>query len=473
LECKFLENLIGKKMDNISIESAQELGIGKISRLIFKFSIPAIIGMIVNSVYNIVDRIYVSYGIDPLGIGAISIVMPIMVILMASSILIGVGANALFSIRLGQRRRRQVEKIMGHAFALLFIIPSLVIITCLIFIDEILIDILKASPDIFVYAKAYMRVILIGGIFGAVGPGINHFIRSDGHPKTSMFTQILGAVVNIILDPIFIFVFNWGIEGAAWATVISQFISFVWVMMYFNSGWTKLRFRLRFMKLELKLSLKIMAIGFAPFITQSAMGIVNAFLNRELADYGGDIAVTSMGIVFSIIIMFLMPLQGLNQGIQPIIGYNYGAKQYGRIIKTYHLSVLYSTIFLFLTWLSIQLFPNIFISLFHNKTDTLMNMSIKALRITSMMLPFLGFQFIASIFFQSIGKPLQGTILSLSRQIIFFIPMLFIFPKFLGLNGIFCAFPGSDLLSVVLAAIIIRKQIKEFKSFDKDSKLSA
>ncbi|MDR2772868.1 MAG: MATE family efflux transporter [Elusimicrobiota bacterium] len=445
-----------------SEHAADELGYEKISKLVLKFSIPAIIGMFVNTIYNIVDRIYVSYGIDPLGIAGISVVMPVMTALIASSILIGVGANALFSIRLGQKRRRQVEKIMGHAFVLLFAVPAVMIIISLIFIDEFLLDVLKVSPAIFSYAKAYLRVILIGGIFGAVGPGINHFIRSDGHPKMSMFTQILGAVINIVLDPIFIFVFDWGIEGAAWATVISQFISFVWVMIYFNSKQTKLRFRFRFMKLDPKLCLQIAALGFAPFIMQIAMGIVNAFLNRSLLIYGGDIAVTSMGIVFSLLMIFIMPLIGLNQGIQPIIGYNYGAGAIDRVKKAYMTGVIYSTIVIIFCFALIQIFPHTFILIFHGKADELAFMSQKALRICTLMFPFLGFQIITSNFFQAIGKPIQGTILSMSRQLLFFIPILLILPRFLGLDGVFYTFPISDALSMALSFVIIRRQFREF-----------
>jgi putative MATE family efflux protein len=418
--------------------------------------------MLVNAVYTIVDRIYVGY-IDPLAIGAVSITMPVFMALMAASMLIGVGANALFSIRLGQKRRRQVEKIMGHAFVLLFLIPAIVIAISLIFIDEILIDVLGASPDIFYYAKTYLQIILAGGIFGAMGPGINHFIRSDGHPKTSMWTQILGALINIILDPIFIFVFDWGIAGAAWATIISQFISFAWVMFYFNSGWTKLRFRLRFMKLDLSLSLKIMAIGFAPFSMQFAIAFVNGVLNKTLGIYGGDIGITSMGIVFSIMIVFFMPMQGLTQGVQPIIGYNFGANQFDRVKKTYRQSIIYATLFLFAGFIFVHLFPRLAISVFHNENDALMDLSLRSIKIVTLMMPLIGVQIVTANFFQAIGKPIQGTILSLSRQILFFVPLVIILPKFFGIDGIFYTFPISDVLSVTLSIIVMKKTYSSLK----------
>ncbi|MDR1615900.1 MAG: MATE family efflux transporter [Syntrophomonadaceae bacterium] len=287
------------------------LGTERIGKLLLDFSLPAIIGLLVNAVYNIVDRIYVGQGVDPLGIAGISIVMPAMMVLMAMSILIGVGANSLFAIRLGEKRRDEVEKIMGHAFVLLFAIPCIAIALCFIFLDDILIHILGASETVFPYAKTYFQIILYGAIFSAVGPGINNFIRSDGHPRTSMVTQLIGAGINIILDPVFIFGFGWGIAGAAWATIISQFISFVWVMAYFNSKFTALRFRPKYMKLEPRLTGTILAMGFAPFVMQLAMSLVGVIQNHTLDAYGGDTAVSVMGIVYSVITVFFMPLQGI------------------------------------------------------------------------------------------------------------------------------------------------------------------
>ncbi|MDR3167894.1 MAG: MATE family efflux transporter, partial [Treponema sp.] len=362
-------------------DPTDKIGTEKIGKLLLDFSVPAIIGMVVNAVYNIVDRIYVGQGVDPLGIAGITIAMPLMMILMASSMLIGIGANSLFSIRLGEGRRDEVEKIMGHAFVLLFLLPLIVVTILMIFMDTILIDILGTSETVLPYAKTYLRIILYGGVFSAMGPGINHFIRSDGHPRTSMFTQILGAVINIILDPIFIFLFHWGIAGAAWATIISQFISFLWVMLYFNSRYTKLRFHIREMKLTLDLSFKIMAIGFAPFAMQLAVGLVNILLNRSLFLYGGDVAVSAMGIVYSILVMIFMPLQGLNQGAQPIIGYNYGAKKYRRVKETYKGAIFFSTLFVSLGFILIQLFPGFFIAIFRNEQGELMDLGIRVLRI--------------------------------------------------------------------------------------------
>jgi len=442
--------------------ATDRIGTEKIGKLLFDFSMPAIIGMLVNAVYNIVDRIYVGQGVDPLGIAGITIIMPLMIFIQAASMLIGVGANSLFSIRLGEGRRDEVEKIMGNAFTLLFIIPAILIIISFIFLDDIII-MLGASETVFPYAKTYARIILYGAIFSAVGPGINHFIRSDGHPRTSMSTQLIGAGLNIILDPIFIFVFGWGIAGAAWATIVSQFVSFVWVMYYFNSKLTPLRFRPHNMKLKAHIALKIMAIGFAPCAMQLAMGFVNILLNHKLSFYGGDTAVTAMGIVYSILIVFFMPIMGLNTGAQPIIGYNYGAKQYGRVLKTFKISVICATVFASFAFLIVQIFPVFLIRIFTDAEASLLDTGARVLRISTILLPLIGFQMFSSNYFQSVGKPIQGTILSLARQIVFYIPLLIILPEIRGLDGVFFAMPAADLCAVILSLTIMLPEFSRLK----------
>jgi putative MATE family efflux protein len=441
-------------------DQTDRIGTERIGKLLFEFSVPAVIGMIVNAIYNIVDRIYVGQGVDSLGIAGISIAMPLMMVIMASSMLIGIGSNSLFSIRLGEGRRDEVERIMGHALTLLVLIPGLVITASFIFLDDIIIHILGASDTVFPFTKEYLQIILYGAIFSAIGPGVNHFIRSDGHPRTSMVTQLIGAGINIILDPIFIFGFKWGIAGAAWATIISQFISFVWVMVYFNSKYTRLRFRLRDMKLNLKLTLTILAIGFAPFIMQFAISIVGVFQNHALDTYGGDTAVSAMGIAYSIMIVFFMPLQGLNQGAQPIIGYNYGAKKYDRVRKTYKWAVVSATSFITVSFLLMQIFPKLFISLFIKEAGSLMDTGIYCLRVSTMLFPIIGFQILSANYFQAIGKPLQGTILSLSRQILLYLPLLIFLPPIFGLRGVFFAMPAADLGAVILSASFMLAELR-------------
>jgi putative MATE family efflux protein len=440
-----------------------------IGRLLLDFSIPAIIGMFVNAIYNIVDRIYIGQGVDPLGIAGVGLVMPVMMIIQAVSMLVGIGANSLFSIRLGEKRSDEVEKIMGNAFTLLFFIPGVCIVVCLIFIEPILRDIMRASGDVYYYAESYLRIILYGAIFAAMSPGLTHFIRSDGHPKTSMLVQIVGAVLNIILDPIFIFVFGLGVAGAAWATIISQFVSFVFVLGYFSSKWTRLRFRFKYMKLDVKLVGGILAIGFAPFIMQFAMSLVGILQNATILKYGGDEALTAMTIFFSMLTVVIMPLMGIGQGAQPIIGYNYGAKQYDRVKKCFKLAVIACTGVLSAGFLVTQLVPGFCFSLFSKDTGHLRELGIVAIRICTSMFPFIALQMMGGQFFQAIGKPVQASILSLSRQILFFIPSLIFLPvlfETIGIRpvyGVYWAFPLSDFCSSIISGTFIFREFRAWK----------
>jgi len=440
-----------------------------IGKLLLDFSVPAIIGMFVNAIYNIVDRIYIGHGVDPLAIAGIGLVMPAMMIIQAVSMLVGIGANSLFSIRLGEGRSDEVEKIMGNAFTLLFLLPAVCITVCFIFMEPILRDIMKASDDVYFYAESYLRVILYGAIFAAMSPGLTHFIRSDGHPKTSMLVQIVGAVMNIILDPIFIFVFNLGVAGAAWATIISQFISFIFVLGYFSSKWTRLRFRFKYMKLDVKLIGSILAIGFAPFIMQFAMSLVGILQNARILRYGGDEALTAMTIFFSVLTVIIMPLMGIGQGAQPIIGYNYGAKQYDRVKKCFKLAVIACTAVLSTGFLVTQIAPGLCFSLFSKDTGSLRELGILTIRICTSMFPFIAFQMMGGQFFQAIGKPVQASILSLSRQIIFFIPALLLLPVlFEAVNirpiyGVYCAFPLSDFCSSLVSGTFVFREFKAWK----------
>lgn len=442
--------------------ATDRIGTDNIKHLLFSFSIPAIVGMVVQALYNIVDRIYVGQGVGHIGLAAIAVTMPLLMTNMAFSVIVGVGSNALFSIKLGEGRRDMVEKIMGNAFLLLFLVPLLVILPCLVFPRQILTAI-GTTPDLLPYSERYLRILMYGGVFAAMSPGINHFIRSDGHPRTSMFTQLLGALLNTILDPIFIFVFHWGIEGAAWATIISQFVSFVWVMSYFNSSLTPLRFKVRAMRLDWSLVIKILAIGFAPFSMNMAMNVMNLILNRQLLRYGGDMAVAVMGIVYSIIIMIMMPLQGINQGAQPIIGFNYGARKIDRVRTAYWLAVKFATIFVTAGWLMIELIPGVFVRLFNSSDPELILLGSRALRLCSAMMPIIGFQVITSNYFQAVGKPMQSTVLSLSRQFLILIPLLYILPPFWGVLGVYAALPLADVISFVISIIIMAFELKALR----------
>jgi len=450
-------------------QATDRIGKDPIGRLLLDFAIPSIIGMFVNAIYNVVDRIYIGQGVNSLAIAGVGLVMPIMLIVQAFSILVGIGANSLFAIRLGQGRVHEAEKIMGQAFLLLFLIPAVCIIFSLIFINPILKDIMRASKEVFPYAKSYMLIILYGSVFAAMSPGITNFIRSDGHPKTSMAVQLTGAVVNIILDPIFIFVFKMGVAGAAWATIISQFVSFIFVMSYFSSKWTQFRFRIKYMKPDLRLASGILAIGFAPFIMQLTMSLVGVLQNAVIIKYGGDEALAAMTIVFSILIVVFMPLEGIGQGAQPIIGYNYGAKQFARVKRCFKLALIACFCILCAGLAITEFAPGFCFSLFSNDTGSLRKLGILNIRICNCMFPVISLQIMGSQFFQSIGKPLQGAILSLSWQILFYIPGLLFLPvlfEAIGrppVYGVYFAFPISDIFAAALSGILLYREFRAWK----------
>ncbi len=438
------------------------LGTAPIGKLLISFSVPAIIGTLVSALYNIVDRVFVGQGVGALGIAGITVTTPITTVMIAASVLIGIGANALFAIRLGEGRTDQVEKIMGNAFVLLLAPAFLISGLAALFLDPLL-ELLGASESVLPYAREYMGILLFGLALQTAGPGFNHFIRSDGNPHISMMTQLIGAILNTILDPLFIFVFRWGIAGAAWATVISQVVSFIWVFHYFNSKKTTLRFRVKNMRLDGYIIRGILAIGFAPFAMQAAASVLMLVLNRTLAAFGGDLAISAMGIILSIQNLLVMPLMGINMGAQPIIGYNYGAKRFDRVLKTFRLSVIGETAFTVAGFAVVQLAPTFLVRLFNSSDVELIELTSFALRATMAALPIVGFQIASSNLFQSIGKPIQGTVLSLARQILLFLPLVLLLPALFGLKGLFFAFPLSDTLSSILAAILVISQVRRLR----------
>ena len=450
--------------------SADRIGTEKIGKLLVSFSVPAIIGMLVNAIYNIVDRIYVGLGVDPLGIAAITLVMPLLMLIQSSSMLIGVGANSLFAIKLGEGKRNEVESIMGNAFMLLLVIPGTVVLLSAIFMDPIMTNLLGVSKDVYPFAKTYLGICLIGGLPFAMGPGLNHFIRSDGHPRTSMLTQLIGAVINIILDPIFIFGFRMGIAGAAWATILSQYISFAWVLFYFNSRHTQLRLRAKEMPLKPRVVFRILSIGFTPCVMSIAMSLIQVFMNNSLLKYGGDIAVAAMGIAFSLLVICFMPLQGIGQGSQPIIGYNLGAKKYDRLMQCYKMALTAGTLFLTAGWIVVHLFPHVLIRIFTREEGELLELGVYALKTVTIMFPIIGLQILTTTYFQAVGKPLQSTIIGMSRQLLFYLPMLFFLPKFFGLKGVFWSLPASDVLSVTFCAFFMAAEWRKLKKLSAGQK---
>ena len=324
------------------------LGEEKISKLLMEFSIPAIIGMVVNTLYNIVDRMYIGNikDIGGLALTGVGITMPIMTIIMAFGMLIGIGTSARISLKLGEHKREEAEKHLGNAFTLIIIASVLITIIGLVFMHKIL-GLFGASADTEIYAREYMQIIFFGTIFNMLSFGLNHSIRSDGSPKVAMLSMLIGAGTNIILDPIFIFVFGMGVRGAAIATVISQIVSTIWILYYFTKGKSNLKIKREYLSLDKAIVLSIFSIGVSPFSMQIAQSIVQVLANNALKTYGGDLAIGAMTIINSVAMIFMMPIFGLNQGSQPIIGYNYGAEKYKRVKQAVKSATIVATIIVF------------------------------------------------------------------------------------------------------------------------------
>lgn len=440
---------------------ANRLGENPIGRLLLSFSLPAIIGMIANALYNVVDSIFVGRGVGSLALTAVTIAFPIMIMLMAFGMLIGIGATALVSIKLGQKKHDEAEKILGNAFAAMIIMGVLISFSMLYYIDPIL-RFLGATPDIFDYTKQFTTVILIGSVFQFISFGINNIIRAEGYPVISMATMLFSAGMNIILNPIFIFVFHWGIRGSALATIITQILVSAYIIYHFTYGRSHLKLRWKYFKIERQVLLKIFAIGLSPFLLQMAASVTTFLFNNYLLVYGGEMAVAAMGVITRTTLMILMPIFGINQGAQPIIGYNYGAKKFDRVKRTLFLASIAATSICILGFGIIQLFSLQIIQLF-NSDQALIDIGVRGIRIYLIMLPIVGVQIIITNYFQAIGKASKAILLSLTRQVLFLIPLIIFLPQFFKLDGIWMAGPISDFMASLLACILL---YKEFKHLD-------
>lgn len=438
----------------------KSLGTESIPKLLLKFSVPAIVGMMVNALYNIVDRMYIGHikDVGQYAITGVGITMPIMTIIMAFGMLVGIGTSASISIRLGQKKRDEAENILGNAFTLLLILSVTITVLGIIFGNSIL-DLFGASENTVQYAKEYINIIFFGTIFNMMSFGLNHSIRAEGNPKIAMYSMLIGAIMNTVLDPIFIFTFNLGVKGAAIATVLSQVATAIWVLKYFTSKNSVLKLKVANMKLNKKLVLSIFAIGVSPFSMQLAASVVQVISNTALRTHGGDLAIGAMTAISSIAMIFLMPIFGINQGCQPIIGFNYGAKQYKRVVDTVKYAVMAATSIVVVGFLVIQFFPDAVIGLFNNDEE-LLSFGRVGIRIYLAMLPVIGFQIISANYFQSIGKAKISMLLSLLRQVILLIPLLLILPNIYGLTGVWLSGPIADGLSSVITAILFYKEVR-------------
>lgn len=444
-----------------------------IGKLLLKYSIPAIIGMIVNALYNIVDRIFIGRipDVGSLALTGVGITMPIMSILLAFGMLIGVGTTANISLNLGRGKKDIAENLIGNAFTLSLIVGIAITVIGFIFLNPIL-NIFGASDNTLFYAKEYITIILAGCTFNILSFALTSTVRADGNPKLSSITMIVGCLTNVVLDYIFVFIFNIGIKGAALATVISQALTFFIILYYYTKGNSNLKLRIQNLKLKKSLIIMTFAIGIAPFATQIANSLVQVVANNALKTYGNDLAIGAMAVISSLNMVFMMPIFGINQGCQPIIGFNYGAKKFERAKKTFICATIAAIVICTIGGVLIQLFPQLSISLFNNDAE-LTKIAIKGLRIYLLMMPIVGINVVATSYYQSIGKAKMSMFVSLLRQVILLIPFTLILPTFMGLDGVWAAGACADLLSVIITIILISKEFKSLNKLTNEENIQA
>ncbi|HMM22304.1 MAG TPA: MATE family efflux transporter [Selenomonadales bacterium] len=437
------------------------LGSKDVGKLLWDFSVPAITGMLVNALYNVVDSIFVGHGVGAVGLAAVTIAFPIMIVFMAFGMLIGIGATTLVSIRLGQQKKEEAEKILGNALALILVLAITITIGLELFLDPVLVA-LGAGPDVLPYARDFIHIILLGSVFMFTGFGLNNIIRAEGHPKIAMMTMLISALVNTILNPLFIFGMGMGIKGSALATVISQSISAFWVIAHFRGSHSFLKLRAKNIVIRRDISLSILAMGSSSFFMQLAASIVTWLLNYTLQAYGGQTAVAAIGVINRVSTLVLMPLFGISQGVQPIIGYNYGARNFGRVKEAVKKGAMAATAIAIAGFILIQLFDRQIIRLFSNEPE-LIALGAAGLRIFLFMLPVIGFQVVGTALFQAIGKPTHSLFLSLSRQVLILIPLVLVLPRMWGLQGVWLAGPAADLGSAILTAALVANELRRLR----------
>ncbi|MDR3284720.1 MAG: MATE family efflux transporter [Treponema sp.] len=462
------------------LNAAERLGTEPVGKLLLRFSIPAVTGMLVNALYNVVDRIFVGQGVDEMALGGLSLVLPLMTISMAFAMLFGIGAANMISMRLGAGRKKEAAGALSHCFWLLVLTGVLLMILERIFIDPLL-SILGAQDGsgVLSYARSYYRIILFGQVFMMVGFGFSHCTRAQGFPTITMISMILGAGLNMLLDPLFIFVFRWGVEGAAWATIISQLASAIWILSFSMSRKAVIPLRLFGFKPSLRIIGQIMTFGSAQFLLQLMMSGVQLLYNTSMGWYGaeslgvangGDIALTGMNIVGSISMLILMPVFGINQGAQPILGYNYGAKQFRRVRKTYLGAVAAATVVCTLGFVIAETFPVFLVRLFSpGGSPALLAFAPRAMRIAAIMMPLNGFQIVSSNVFVVTGRPKISIFLSMLRQFIVLLPCMLIFGRIWKLWGVVAANPVADGFSLLLTGTLIFFELRKLRAAEKTS----
>lgn len=429
-----------------------------VGRLLLHYAIPAVIGTMVNALYNIVDRVFIGQGVGSLAISGLTLTFPILLFLQAFGMLIGAGAATRVSIHLGRKAKDMAEDVLGNALTLTFIISAFTIIPCMVFMHDLL-TWFGGSEQTIPYAQDYLYIAIPANLLASLSFGFNAVMRASGYPKKAMITMMIGAVANVILDPIFIFWLDMGIQGAAIATVISMAFSTAFVMNHFLQKDSLIRFHVRCFRLKSSIVWNILTIGISPFAMQLAGSMVNVVMNHALKEYGGDLAIGASGIMSSVAMLLVMLVIGIAQGMQPIVGYNHGAGLHKRVLDTLRLVIIVSTTITGTGFFCCLFFPEAIAKAFTNDPE-MVQISANALRLTLLGFLPVGSQIAISQFFQSIGIAWKAMFLSLSRQVLFLAPAVVILPLFCGLDGVWLAGPFSDLIAVATAWVFLWYHVK-------------
>lgn len=432
-----------------------ELGTAPVHKLLWKYALPAIIAMTATSLYNIVDTIYIGHGCGALALGALTVAKPFMDICAAFGSLVGVGASSLLAIYLGEKDYERANRVLGNVIVMNIILSAIVMAVGLIWLDPILMA-FGASEATLLYAHEYMEIILYGNVLTHIYFGLNAMLRSAGHPRFSMTATIVAVIINIILDPIFIFGLDMGVRGAALATVISQAVAVVWQLTKFMDKNELVRFHRGIWRLNRHITIRALAIGMSPFLYNIAHCFVVIIINNQLKNFGGDMAIASYGVINRLTFVFAMMVMGLNQGMQPIAGYNYGAKQFDRVLKSFYLTCAYATGVMGIVFVLGECFPELMTRMFTHDVE-LIAQTVRPMRIVCSTMLIIGFQMVTGNLFTSVGKAGKAIFLSLTRQVLYLIPLVLWLPTIFTtpIDGVWWSIPISDTISAVTAIIVL------------------
>ncbi len=446
------------------------MGTENIGKLLMQYAVPAIIAMTASSLYNMVDSIFIGHGVGSMAISGLALTFPLMNLAAAFGSLVGVGASTLISVKLGQKDYQTAQRVLGNVLVLNILLGVAFTVVVMPFLDPIL-YFFGGSDETVPYARDYMEVILLGNAVTHLYLGLNSVLRSAGHPQKAMYATIATVVINTILDPLFIYGLEMGIRGAAVATILAQIIALVWQLKLFSDRSELLHFHKGIFRLKRKIVFDSLAIGMSPFLMNVAACFIVILINQGLKRHGGDLAIGAFGIVNRLVYVVVMIVMGLNQGMQPIAGYNYGARLYPRVTKVLKLTIVYATIVTTVGFAVGMAIPRVVVGIFTSDAE-LINLSARGLRIIIMFFPIIGFQMVTANFFQSIGMAGKAIFLSLSRQLLILLPCLLILPRFWGAEGVWYSMPVSDFLASVVAALMLWWQFRKFKSAAAEAKVS-